>query len=123
MFNQKKKEIESLKRDLDFWMKNCNDLQEKINKLKDENQILKITNNKLNDQIIDMKKISQENEIMRKYYKIDEELSPDIQVKVLSDLRLHDMEFKIIQEKLNDCKQQLFNTSVLSLPYQYPRWY
>ena len=122
MFNQKKKEIESLKRRLDFWMKSCDDLQEIINKLKEENQILKTINNKLNDQIIDMKKISQENEIMRKYYKVDEELSSDVQAKVLSDLRLHDMEFKIIQEKLNDCKQQLFNIPVLSLPYPYPRW-
>lgn len=103
-------------------MKSCNDLQEIINKLKEENQILKTTNDKLNDQIIDMKKISQENEIMRKYYKVDEELSPDIQAKVLSDLKLHDMEFKIIQEKLNDCKQQLSNIPLLSLPYQYPRW-
>ena len=123
MFNQKKREIESLKRRLDFWMKSCDDLQEIINKLKEENQILKTTNDKLNDQITDMEKISQENEIMRKYYKVDEELSPDVQAKVLSDLRLHDMEFKIIQEKINDCKQQLFNTSLLSLPYQYPRWY
>lgn len=101
-------------------MKSCNDLQEIINKLKEENQILKITNNELNDQIINMKKISQENEIMRKYYKVDEELSSDVQAKVLSNLRLHDMEFKIIQEKLNDCKQQLFNIPLLSLPYQYP---
>ena len=106
MFNQKKKEIESLKRRLDFWMKSCDDLQETINKLKEENQILKTTNNKLNDQITDMEKISQENEIMRKYYKIDEELSSDVQAKVLSDLRLHDMEFKIIQEKLNTLNQQ-----------------
>ena len=106
-------------------MKSCDDLQETINKLKEENQILKTTNNKLNDQITDMEKISQENEIMRKYYKIDEELSSDVQAKVLSDLRLHDMEFKIIQEKLNTLNQQqqdLALTAACSIPF-IPRRY
>ena len=54
-----------------------------------------------------MQNLSQENEIMRKYYKLNEEPSSDIQAKILADLRLHDMEFKMIQDKLNYCNLQL----------------
>ena len=65
-----------------------------------------------------MNKLSQENEIMKRYYKLNEEPSFDVQAKVLADLRLHDMEFKILQEKLNNSQQQLlFNQMLLSLPY------
>lgn len=123
LFNKYKNKIKELEKDFAFSQKTCNELQDTINELREENKFLKITNDKLNAQIINMGQLSQENEIMRKYYKVDEEPSPEIQAKILADLRLHDMEFKILQEKINDCKQQLFNTSVLSLPYQYPRWY
>ena len=65
-----------------------------------------------------MNKLSQENEIMKRYYKLNEEPSSDVQAKVLVDLRLHDMEFKILQEKLKNYQQQLsFNQMLLSLPY------
>ena len=38
----------------------------------------------------------------------------EVQAKVLADLRLHDMEFKILQEKINECKQKNFLTGVTS---------
>jgi len=63
---------------------------------------------------------------MKKYYKLNEEPSSDVQAKVLVDLRLHDMEFKILQEKLSNCQQQLsLNQRLLSSPYYpiYPRYY
>ena len=57
---------------------------------------------------------------MKKYYKLDEEPSSDVQAKVLVDLRLHDMEFKMLQEKLSNYQQQLsLNQKLLLLPY-YP---
>lgn len=65
-----------------------------------------------------MNKLSQENEIMKRYYKLNEEPSFDVQAKVLADLRLHDMEFKMLQGKLNNYQQQLsLNQMLLSLPY------
>ena len=63
---------------------------------------------------------------MKKYYKLNEEPSSDVQAKVLVDLRLHDMEFKILQEKLSNYQQQLLlNQKLLSLPYYpiYQRYY
>lgn len=128
MFNKYKNKIQDLERDLKSLEKTCNELQETINKLKEENRNLKDANDKLNTQIIGMEQLSKENEIMRRYYKADEEPSPEIQAKILADLRLHDMEFKILQEKLNDCKQKIyFNqmlSAVLPLPmYYYPKNY
>ena len=125
-FNKYKKKIKSLEKDLAFWQKNCDELQKVIDDLKEENNTLKNSNTSLNNQIVEMNKLSQENEIMKKYYKLNEEPSSDIQAKVLADLRLHDMEFKMLQEKLSNCQQQLsFNQMLLSLPYNpiYQRYY
>lgn len=105
LFN--KNQIKELQKDLSFWQKNCDELQETINELREENKNLKNINDKLNTQIIDMKQLSEENEIMRKYYKLDEEPSTEVQAKVLVDLRLHDMELKMLQEKLSDCKHKI----------------
>ncbi len=118
-----KNKIQNLESDLKSWEKTCNELQEIINELREENKNLKNTNDKLNAQIIDMKQLSEENQIMRKYYKADEEPSPEVQAKILADLRLHDMEFKMLQEKLND--KIYFNQMLASLPLSmyYPRYY
>ena len=120
-----KNKIQNLEKDLSFWKKTCDELQETINELKEENKNLKNINDKLNTQIIDIKQLSKENEIMRKYYKVDEEPSPEIQAKILADLRLHDMEFKILQEKLSECRQKLYfnQMAALASPIYYPRCY
>lgn len=125
LFNKYKNKIKELEKDLSFWQTTCDELQETINELREENKSLKNINDKLNAQIIDMKQLSEENKIMRKYYKADEEPSPEVQAKILADLRLHDMEFKILQEKLNDCKQKLYfnQMAALSSPIYYPRCY
>lgn len=118
-FNKYKKKIESLEKDLAFWQKSCDELQKTIDDLREKNNTLKNSNTTLNNQVIEINRLSQENEIMKKYYKLNEEPSSDIQAKVLVDLKLHDMEFKMFQEKLNNCQQQqfLFNQMLLSLPY------
>ena len=124
-FNKYKNKIKELEKDLSFQQKTCNDLQKTINELREENKNLKDINDKLNTQIINIKHISKENEIMRKYYKVDEEPSPEIQAKILADLRLHDMEFKILQEKLDECRRKIYfnQMAALSYPIYYQRYY
>ena len=125
MFKYKNK-IQNLEKDLKFWEKTCDELQKTINELREENKNLKNINDKLNTQIINMKQLSEENEVMRKYYKLNEEPSIEVQAKVLADLRLHDMEFKILQEKLNDCNQKIYFNQMLttlSSPMYYSRCY
>ena len=125
-FNKYKKKIESLERDLVFWQKSYDELQKTIDDLKKENSILKNSNTTLNNRVIKINKLSQENEIMKKYYKLNEEPSSDVQAKVLVDLRLHDMEFKMLQEKLSNYQQQLSLNQMLPLLsyyHIYPRCY
>lgn len=118
LFKKYKNKIKSLEEDLSFWQEQCDELQNTINTLREKNKCLKDDNNKLNTEIINMRHLSKENEIMRKYYKVDEVPSPDVQAKILADLRLHDMEFKILQEKLNNCQQLLsFNPMQFLFPY------
>ena len=124
LFKKYKNKIKSLEEDLFFWEKSCNELQNTINTLKEENKCLKDDNDKLNAKIINMEHLSKENEIMRKYYKVDEIPSADVQAKILADLRLHDMEFKILQEKINDYKKQLsFNQILLPTLFGLPKFY
>jgi regulator of replication initiation timing len=118
-FNKYKKKIESLEKDLAFWQKSCDELQKTIDDLKEENNILKNNNTTLNNRVIEIDKLSQENEIMRKYYKVDEVPSSDVQAKILADLRLHDMEFKMLQERLNSCKQQLLYSNQMQFLFPY----
>jgi len=125
MLSKYKNKIKELEKDLSFWQTTCKELQKNINTLEEENKNLKNINTQLNNQLMTMNNLSQENEIMRKYYKVDEEPSPEIQAKILVDLRLHDMEFKILQEKLNECKQKIYfnQMAALSSPIYYSRYY
>ena len=115
MFNKYKNKIQQLERNLSFYQKSCDELQEDINKLKEENKNLKNINTQLNDKLIDMNNLSQENEIMRKYYKLDEDLSSDVQAKVLADLRIHDMEYQRLKEKMDEIKRLQYHNSFLSM--------
>lgn len=118
LFNKYKNQIEELQKDVTFWKNNCNDLQNTINELKKENDTLKNTNDELNNQLIDISIILKENEIMKKYYKLDEEPSFEVQAKVLADLRIHDMEYKQLKEKIDEIKRSQNQISFLStIPY------
>lgn len=123
MFNKYKNKIQELERSLSFYQKSCDELQEDINKLKEENKNLKNINAQLNDKLIDMNNLSQENEIMRKYYKLDEEPSIEVQAKILANLRIHDMEYQRLKEKIDEIKTLQYHNSFLSIanwiPYHY----
>lgn len=124
MFINKNK-IKQFEDGLSFWQKTCSELQETINELKDENKKLENNCNKLNNQLLKMNKISQENEIMRKYYKLDQEPSSDVQAKVLADLRIHDMEYQRLKEKMDEIKTLQYRNSLLSITnaIHYPLYY
>ena len=116
-FNKYKNKIKELEKDLSFYQKSCDELQEDINKLKEENKNLKNINTQLNNKLADMGNLSQENEIMKKYYKLDKEPSSDVQAKVLADLRIHDMEYQRLKEKMDEIKTLQYHNSLLSIRY------
>ena len=115
MFNKYKNKIKELEKDLSFWQKSCDELQEKIDELKKENQTFKNINVQLSDKLTNMENLSQENEIMKKYYKLDKEPSSDVQAKVLADLRIHDMEYQQLKEKMDEIKKLQYYNSLLSM--------
>lgn len=123
MFKKYKNKITDLEHDVSFWQKNCNELQEDINELKKENDLLKNINKQLNDKLIDMGNLSQENEIMKKYYKLDKEPSTDVQAKVLADLRIHDMEYQQLKEKMNEIKTMQHHNSLLLMTNHLPYYH
>jgi hypothetical protein len=51
---------------------------------------------------------------MKKYYKLDEEPSLEVQAKVLADLRLYDMRFNIIRNELEKIQLQLVQNQLIS---------
>ena len=123
MFNKYKKEIEELK-------KSIQEKEELIKKLKKSinnyTRMISSLESKIDVLKESLLKIQKENEIMKKYYKVNETPSADVQAKILGDLRLHDMEFKILQEKLNDYNRQLsFNQMLSSTPFGFglPKFY
>lgn len=110
MFTNRKLQvkIDSLIKQLENRNKTLEQYAQAYSKLKKENEELKKQNREL-------KHIKQENEIMKKYYELDVEPSSEIKAKVLTDLRLHDMEYKRLEELIQQ-------RSILQLqqPYYYP---
>ena len=93
MFETKK--VRKLKEDICFWKQKTNEL---------ENEILSI--NKQNKEL--EKQISQkDDEIMKRYYKLDEDPSPEVQAKVIADLRIHNIEYENLLNKIEECKRAM----------------
>lgn len=106
MFNKNNriKELEELVSRLE---KQCNEKDTEIQKLCNNNREVQKQCEEKYRKLMEMKGIKEENEIMRKYYKLDEEPSPDVQAKVMADLKVHDMEQKLMLEKLDELKRDL----------------
>ena len=48
----------------------------------------------------ELKNLSAENEIMRKYYRLDSEPTDEEKIKIRIDLRIHELEMQIIKERI-----------------------
>ena len=99
-FNKYKKIIKNLEEQVNYWENNYKDGLTSRQEISNKNQELKKELEQKENELIQLEKIRQENQIMKKYYKLDEEPSVEIQAKVLTDLRLHDMEFQRLIEKI-----------------------
>ena len=87
-----------------------------IDKLKCEMDELKKQKNDLEEQ----------NKIMRKYYELDKEPTDEEKIKIRIDLKIHDLEIKLLEEQLkrkDDYRCLLYtspNFSMLRYTYPYP---
>lgn len=47
-----------------------------------------------------IKQLTEENEILRKYYRLDSEPTDEEKIKIRIDLKIHDLEMQLIRERL-----------------------
>jgi len=114
-FNKYKKEIKNLEEKINYWENEYNDSLVARQEMSNENQELKKELKQKENELIQLRKIKQENEIMKKYYKLNKEPSAEVQAKVLVDLRLHDMEYKQLQARLSNIEQLLWQSTYQAL--------
>ena len=114
-FNKYKKEIKNLEEKIKYWENEYNDSLVARQEMSNKNQELKKELKQKENELIQLRKIKQENEIMKKYYKLDKEPSTEVQAKVLVDLRLHDMEYKQLQTRLLNIEQLLWQSTYQAL--------
>ena len=63
------------------------------------------------------KNLSEENEIMRKYYRLDSEPTDEEKIKIRVDLRIHELEMQIIKERIESLKCSRTFISLPAAPY------
>ena len=64
-----------------------------------------------------IKKLASENEILKKYYHLDSEPTDEEKIKIRIDLKIHDLEMQLIQERLMALE---INQQSLRRSYYYP---
>lgn len=72
------------------------------------------------------KNLSAENEIMRKYYRLDSEPTDEEKIKIRIDLRIHELEMQIIKERIESSERSRTFISLSTVPYGRvlgPWWY
>lgn len=47
-----------------------------------------------------IKQLTEENEILRKYYRLDSEPTDEEKIKIRIDLKIHDLEMQLLQERI-----------------------
>ena len=63
------------------------------------------------------KNMSAENEIMRKYYRLDSEPTDEEKIKIRIDLRIHELEMQIMKERLESFERSRAFLSPSTCPY------
>lgn len=129
MFFKTKKELEQIAKERDEYKESSNDYLSQLKIKIDHQQYLEreIKNYKNKIKVLEeeLEQLSQKYKIMEKYFNLDEPLSENVQAKLLADLRLHDMEYKSLQDSINKMQQLLIMSNqppVTILPPPYYRW-
>lgn len=130
MFFKTKKELEQIARERDEYKESSNDYLNQLKIKIDHQQYLEreIKNYKNKIKILEeeLEQLSQKYKIMEKYFNLNEPLSENVQAKLLADLRLHDMEYKSLQDSINKMQQLLIMSNqppvTILPPLSYYKW-
>lgn len=116
----KTKKIKQLEEDICYWKQKAGELEDQITELKNQIAELNKQLSQKNDEIMNLEHVDRENTIMRQYYKLDEEPSPEVQAKVLADLRIHNIEYEYLLKQIQECKIAM---QIKSMIYSYPYYW
>lgn len=105
MFNTKK--IKRLEEDICYWKQKVSELEEEMLLIRTERNELKNQVSQKDDEIMNLQHVKKENEIMKQYYRLDKDPSIEVQARVLTDLRIHDMEYKHLLDKIEENKKAI----------------
>ena len=70
MFNTKK--LRKLEEELCYWRQKCHELEDKLTEVNNKNIEMRNQISQKNEEILNLEHVNKENEIMRKYYKLNE---------------------------------------------------
>ena len=103
----KTKKVKQLEEDICYWKQKVNELEEEMLLIKTEKKELENRLSQKDDEIMNLQHVKKENEIMKQYYKLNEDPSIEVQARVLTDLRIHDMEYKYLLDKIEENKKAI----------------
>lgn len=113
-----KNEIEKLKQENEIRSKEHWDLiNEHAKKEQELERQIELTKGKLKTIEEASKNLSAENEIMRKYYRLDSEPTDEEKIKIRIDLRIHELEMQIIKERIESLERSRTFISLSAAPY------
>ena len=117
----KTKKVKQLEEDICYWKQKVNELEEEMLLIKTEKNELENQLSQKDDEIMNLQHVKKENEIMKQYYKLDEEPSIEVQARVLADLRIHDMEYQHLLDKIEENKKAMHMVNMY-IPMPFPMW-
>lgn len=85
----------------------CKVINEKMDKQRENIHDMEKLRREIDAYKKQIKDLTRQNEIMRKYYELDKDPSDEEKIKIRIDLKIHDLEMQLLEEQLN--KYDLLN--------------
>jgi len=79
----------------------CKSINERMDKQKENIHDMEKLRKEIEAYKKQIKDLTEQNEIMRKYYELDKDPSDEEKIKIRVDLKIHDLEMQLLEERLN----------------------
>ena len=84
----------------------CKAINERMDKQKENSHDLEKLRKEIEAYKKQIKDLTDKNEIMSKYYELDKDPSDEEKIKIRIDLKIHDLEMQLLEERLNKCNDK-----------------
>lgn len=79
----------------------CKSINERMDKQRENIHDMEKLRNEIEAYKKQVKDLTDQNEIMRKYYELDKDPSDEEKIKIRIDLKIHDLEMQLLEERLS----------------------